>query len=65
MRLHKSEPPGWRLTKAALEHPSIKGFLVPSYQSDNEYNLVILHWKADEVKLHDPNGRMKAVYGSK
>jgi RES domain-containing protein len=65
MRLQKLDPPGWKLAKSALENSEIKGFLVPSYQVDNECNLVLLRWQEGDVILHDPDNRMKAVYGSK
>jgi RES domain-containing protein len=65
MRLQKLSPPGWKLAKAALENSDIKGFLVPSYQVDNECNLVLLRWQKGDVTLHDPDNSMKAVYGSK
>ncbi|MFT4926579.1 MAG: RES domain-containing protein [Phenylobacterium sp.] len=65
LRLQGGEPPGWQLYKAVEKRPEIKGFLVPSYQAEKEDNLVLLHWRHQEVKLHDPDGTMAAVYGDK
>jgi RES domain-containing protein len=65
LKLQKLEPPGWKLYKAATEFPNIKGFIVPSYQVKGESNLVLVHWKQEEVKIHDPDGRMKSVYGDR
>lgn len=62
------EPPGWQLYRAVVNDgalPGIKGFLVPSYQVEKEDNLVLLDWDRQEVELHDPDGRMAAVYGEK
>lgn len=63
MKLQKREPPGWKLYRAVAALPKIKGFIVPSYQSPGERNLVLLHWRKREVELHDPDGRMAQVYG--
>jgi RES domain-containing protein len=65
LRLQGAEPPGWQLYKAVAARPEIKGFLVPSYQAEKEANLVLLHWDQKQVKLHDPDKRMAAVYGDK
>jgi RES domain-containing protein len=65
LRLQGLEPPGWQLYKAAAAFGQIKGFLVSSYQAEKEDNLVLLHWDRREVTLHDPDGRMAAVYGEK
>lgn len=60
--LQGKTPPGWALCNAALANKRIKGLIVDSYQSPQESNLVLFDYQ-QQVSLHDPDERLRAVYG--
>ncbi len=64
-RLQGKEPPGWKLYRALTAHPEINGLLVTSYMTPSESNLVLFRWPSSGVQLHDPDGRLRAVYGER
>ncbi|MGR5346848.1 RES family NAD+ phosphorylase [Vibrio mediterranei] len=63
--LNKKIPPGWQLYRLIEKRKGIKGMLVPSYQITGEYNLILFHWHKSQLKLHDPDGRLRSVYGDR
>ncbi|ENM5770898.1 RES domain-containing protein [Vibrio mimicus] len=64
-RLQGKEPPGWQLYRALTAHPEINGLLVSSYMLPGESDLVLFRWPSGGVQLHDPDGRLSAVYGQR
>ena len=61
-------PPGWRFYEEVILHFGINGILVPSYVkgAERERNLVLFRTpENDAVTLHDPDGRLRAIYGDK
>lgn len=63
LHLQGKTPPGWALCRVAIQHSNINGFLVQSYQSSAESNVVLLRYSSQQVCLHDPDQRLLAVYG--
>lgn len=65
MLLQGKTPPGWQLCEAALATKQINGLIVDSYQTERESNLVLFRYNSQQLKLHDPDERLRAVYGNK
>ncbi|MDN3380946.1 MULTISPECIES: hypothetical protein [unclassified Pseudoalteromonas] len=57
-------PITWKLfIKAKLL--AVEALLVPSNANDGGVNLVFFEWSNETIQIHDPDFRLRAVYGNK
>lgn len=44
---------------------SVEALLVPSYANEGGVNMVFIEWSNTSIQIHDPEHRLKSVYGDK
>lgn len=57
-------PITWELYLKARQL-SVEALLVPSYANEGGVNMVFIEWSNTSIQIHDPEHRLKSVYGDK
>ncbi len=57
-------PVTWQVFKKA-KTLGAEALIVPSYANAEGINMVLINWSSRTVEIHDPDLRLKAVYGEK
>ncbi|WP_102797674.1 RES family NAD+ phosphorylase [Bowmanella denitrificans] len=65
LQVKKQQSRGQLLARMVVEENLASGILVPSYTMKSGVNLVIYRWDASQVRLYDPDDRLKKIFGDR